>query len=764
MINLFQKAALCCLFYLLTLGLQAQVNSLKSLTVLDEATGEPIEGVAINLSCDGKSNTYYSDIAGVAQITACEGEAAISFDHPNYHELRKFQSIPESISLKALPAIISTAEINASSQVMSTNIISRMEYGASISFIQSDKINSTDKTSLLNTLNTVPGIKMDERGYGGSRRISIRGSFVRSPFAVRNLGLYYESIPLNSPDGSSPIELIDPDETGMIQVIKGPAGSIYGSGNGGVLFINAAKPSSFGTTISNKFTAGSFGLIRNASSIAYRKSNNWIKASFIHQDYEGYRDQEFNNKDHFILQGGFDVKKKLNYFMMYQHYEGSWGLPGALKLADAEDDPTQASEYSENINASLERTRDLFAIRQNWSIKNRLLSKTSIYFSQYDKLNPYGTSEFFNGLKNEDGAGYGGRSSLQWWKSNGKVQGDAMIGIEWQQEAGNFKEAPNSLANPTEVLRYSNETTFTTNLLFARGSVKYRNFTLSPSVSLNSYDVENKGFSTVLDTSLDANFNVEAEILAGLSLSKTIKNSQFIVAVNQGQSNPGLFELVDVETGILNVDLKAENGFNTEFTFRQFSTNQKTFFEFILYEFNLEESIIPNIDEFERISYSNGGDALHRGLEASFNHRFEFIDDSFVEQISFRSAAAIQNFKNTSDEDYSIPGVPLATLSSGINVLFGRTLSIDINHYWSDRAPLNDENSDYLNAYHLLNTKITWEKKIRKLQVELYAGINNITDTKYTSFPAVNAFGGRYYNPAPALNMYGGIGLAYRFE
>ncbi len=764
MINIFQKAAFCCLFFISVISIQAQTSFTEWMTIFDEATGEPIEGVVLSISCEGQSNTFFSDKDGNVMITICKNDLVISFDHPNYHERREFKTLPETVSLKALPAIISAVEIKASYVSQSRVLMKQVYQGSAVSLIAADRIQSTDKTSLLNTLNTVPGIKMDERGYGGSRRISIRGSFVRSPFAVRNLGLYYNHIPLNSPDGSSPIELIDADEVGNMQVIKGPAGSVYGSGNGGVLLVAPAIPSGYGTNISNRFTVGSYGLIRNYTSASYHKNNNWIKASFVHQELEGYREQEFNKKNQALIQGNIYVNNKLSYFAMYQHYEGNWGLPGALNAAEVEDDPQQARTYSEKINASLDRTRDLIALKQDYVFRNRILSRTSIYLSKYEKTNPYGTSEFFNGLKKEDGFGYGGRSSLAWWKNDGDFTMDASIGIEWQEEKGNFDEYPNSVANPSDDLRYSNETTFRTSLVFASAKISYKGFSLAPSASLNNYSVSNTGYSFVLDTTLNENYNAPAEVLLGLSLSKVRKNTQVILALNQGRSTPGLFELVDVETGILNTSLKAEKGLNTELTVRQFSTNQRTFIELSIYEFKLEESIIPEISDLEQISYSNGGSAVHRGLEAAFNHRFEFTDDSFIEQVSFRTAGALQNFKNTSDQDYSIPGVPLATFSSGLNILFGRTLSIDINHYWSDKMPLNDANTDYLNAYHLLNTKLTWEKRIKSFKLDVFVGLNNVTDSKYSSFPAVNAAFSRYYNPSPGMNIFGGIGLSYHIN
>ncbi len=46
-------------------------------------------------------------------------------------------------------------------------------------------------TTLLPALNTLPGVRMEERSPG-SYRLSIRGSLLRSPFGVRNVKVYFD--------------------------------------------------------------------------------------------------------------------------------------------------------------------------------------------------------------------------------------------------------------------------------------------------------------------------------------------------------------------------------------------------------------------------------------------------------------------------------------------------------------------------------------------------------------------------------------------
>ena len=49
------------------------------------------------------------------------------------------------------------------------------------------------------------GVLMETRGMGGSRRLNVRGSALRSPFAVRNTMLFVRGFLLTEADGTSPV-------------------------------------------------------------------------------------------------------------------------------------------------------------------------------------------------------------------------------------------------------------------------------------------------------------------------------------------------------------------------------------------------------------------------------------------------------------------------------------------------------------------------------------------------------------------------------
>ncbi len=93
---------------------------------------------------------------------------------------------------------------------------------AAIALINQPQLQRFDNKTLVPVLNTVAGVRMEERSPG-SYRLSIRGSLIRSPFGVRNIKVYWNEIPLTDAGGNTYLNLVDINQLQSIEIIKGPA-------------------------------------------------------------------------------------------------------------------------------------------------------------------------------------------------------------------------------------------------------------------------------------------------------------------------------------------------------------------------------------------------------------------------------------------------------------------------------------------------------------------------------------------------------------
>src|SRR5687768_15304033 len=110
---------------------------------------------------------------------------------------------------------------------------------AAINHINKIRLERFNNTNILPALNSTPGVRMEERSPG-SYRMNIRGSTIRSPFGTRNIKVYWDGIPFTDPGGNTYLNQLSYFNFHSIEIIKGPAGSLYGAGTGGALLITSS--------------------------------------------------------------------------------------------------------------------------------------------------------------------------------------------------------------------------------------------------------------------------------------------------------------------------------------------------------------------------------------------------------------------------------------------------------------------------------------------------------------------------------------------
>ena len=115
--------------------------------------------------------------------------------------------------------------------------------------------------SLSEVLDQVPGLIVSNRNNPSmGDKITIRGIGSRASFGVRGIKIIYDGIPLTFADGQSELNNLDFSSIGSIEVLHGPASSLYGNAAGGVINIESQNPSGKAVSVNPSFTAGSFGL------------------------------------------------------------------------------------------------------------------------------------------------------------------------------------------------------------------------------------------------------------------------------------------------------------------------------------------------------------------------------------------------------------------------------------------------------------------------------------------------------------------------
>ena len=111
------------------------------------------------------------------------------------------------------------------------------------------------------------------------------------------------------------------------------------------------------------------------------------------------------------------------------------------------------------------------------------------------------------------------------------------------------------------------------------------------------------------------------------------------------------------------------------------------------------------------------------------------------------------------DEDFagnSIPGIPKHLFNARLDYRRGGGFAI-ADYLYVGELFADNANSTLVDDYSLLNIRAGYEKALGDWLLTPFIGINNLLDEQYNANIRINAFGGRYFEPAPERNFYGGL-------
>jgi len=179
--------------------------------------------------------------------------------------------------------------------------------------------------------------------------------------------------------------------------------------------------------------------------------------------------------------------------------------------------------------------------------------------------------------------------------------------------------------------------------------------------------------------------------------------------------------------------------------------------------------IVSKATEGGSITFENAGATSQPGLETLLSYMVLNNPESFISMLKIQSAYTWNGFKfddyikvsGGENIDYSgndLTGTARNVLVSTIDVESKTGLYLNFTHNFTDKIPLNDGNTVYSESYQLLSLRAGYFIDLhQKHSIEIYGGIDNLLDEKYSLGNDLNAFGGRYFNAAPTRNYFAGI-------
>jgi iron complex outermembrane receptor protein len=628
---------------------------------------------------------------------------------------------------------------------------------AAVSTVDSMDLRMYDRASLRSPLLWVPGVQMDERGQGGSTRFSIRGSLLRSPYGVRGVKVYWGPFSMTLADGSTPLELLDPALVGTLDVVRSIGGPVFGSAPSGLLLATPPERQDTGSDVSISGTGGPDGYFKLSGELRTRVANgNTLSLGLLRMGNDGYRDQEYARRDQVWITQRYALPKgNVRIFLTGQ--KAAWGLPGSLDSLTAAEQPRSASPYSQQIDARVEKTQLFAGITVEQRVWQELLLRSSLHVQAIDKVNPYGTSPFYGGYKDERIRSAGSRLSLGRTLRRNNVTFSWEMGLEALLERDQLQERAFVNAVPAD-LRTDADTRVNT----LNGFLSTRTLLGARTTIFVDLGTEATAFRHVDELRNEETSDAPTgELYPLLGVERTFSDQLTShLRYAQSTSRPTIWEILG-STGIPNTALTAEHVKEAEagVAFR----NNGTAVAVNAYMRRTQDLILPQrMDQGTEEIFVNAGDAEQDGVELEARTGWDLSGKGHLELLLNGAwqhhRLTLPDRTNTVD----VPGVPRWTGGARARWSTRPGLRIEAGYRASSSVVANSSNGDRVPGHGVMQLHVgrSWGWSFYLLQVGITA--ENILNAQYTSFIQLNDPARRYYNPAPGRGLF--MDLRFTFD
>lgn len=610
-----------------------------------------------------------------------------------------------------------------------------------------------NKSSLVHSLNTLPGVRMEERSPG-SYRLNMRGSSLRAPFGVRNTKVYYNGIPLTDAGGNTYLNQVALHNLSAIEVSKGPGGSMYGAGTGGVVLLHTLQPMQPGTQV--ELMGGSYGLAH--AQVAHRSGTGQqgqaLAAGFTRHD--GYRVQSNLQRANINYSGSLlhSARHSLQAHLLLTDLR--YQTPGGLTRAEWDANPraarpaagtqpsaqaARAAIYQQNVLAGLVHKAQW---HPSWHWETAL-------FGQYAQVrNPA-----IRNYEQRSEPGWGLRSVATHTQSKKLYTRHWHSGVEAQwgyYTTRVFTNINGQKGQPisTDDVRFGTWTAFTqldhtysTGLQLSGGISFFQN-----RVGIQRKVPEAAPLQADRLSSWAPRFTVQYPLGKGWLWSAVL---------SRGFSPPTVAEILP-STGDINTGLLPEHGWNYETGLRWQSANRRWQSSINLFYLQLRNALVQQRDAAGADFFTNAGSTRQPGAEWSGQY-YHVRQGKKLQLISLTGAYTFFYFTyrnytplGVSYNGNYLPSVPRHTFSWVGQLAWRNSLSVQANVYSNSTLWLNDANTAQAPGFVVPGLRLSYGRKW-----QLYAGADNLFNATYSLGNDINAFGGRFFNAAPGRNFYTGL-------
>ena len=605
--------------------------------------------------------------------------------------------------------------------------------------------------SLQEYLRAVPGLfSLNSNNYAQDLRLSIRGFGSRAAFGIRGVKLIVDGIPETTPDGQGQVDNLPLGILRQLEVLRGPSASLYGNAAGGVVYLNTLD-SLQGETIIFRATMGSYAYqnYQLTTQIGGKKTTALVHLNRTTTDgfrkFSGLEQNIFNAKIKHELSSRSRVSFQMNYTNSPKAED-----PGGLKLEETEDDFMQARGRNVEYNTfeKIDQFKIGFRCEQQWGSHWDLDSYAFYSFRDFYGKLPFENGGIIDLFRNYYGLG----TRLTYKETQEQFTHRWQLGIENSSQRDQRERFLNLKGNQGDSV-FSQEERFGNFGVSLLDELQWEKVLIRTGLR---YDYQTLGVNTDTD-------NQEYTVLnPSIGLSYAIaKNQRVFVNFSTSFETPTLSELSANPSGEegLNLDLNPSKAINYELGWK--CQTALAYFEATSFYIQSSNEILPyELEDFPgRSFYRNVGATIRYGLELAATLQW----NQWAFQASLTQAQYQFDQENEADglDGKSLPGIPNSQLFFQLDytsqadwkwVLSGE----HIGSFYADNT-----NSVEIKSFQKVQFQAQKTLSLSWSEFDFFGGINNVFNTTYFDNIRLNAFGGRFYEPAPGRNVFFGTRFTF---
>lgn len=574
-------------------------------------------------------------------------------------------------------------------------------------------------------LHVVPSLFVSsQQNFTQDTRISIRGFGARAAFGIRGIKILLDGIPITTPDGQTQLDHISLSQLGTIEVLRGLSGGLYGNASGGVVSLKS-KPITNQKKLS--LTLADFASRTVTATISDVNTNKRFRAVIEHKNQQGYRMWSAYENTLVSLSNSVTLGNNKSLSLDYSFfYSPNAQDAGGLTLAEITQNRKQARKANIDYNAGEK------VAQHSLSAQWKTIGWDSYVFYTQRELGarlPFNFGGQIDLGRHYFGLGAQREGSKNNWKWH--------YGIESSAQLDARKRFKNNLGTKGEQTLHQNEHFYSLGT-FGILEKQVGAWHVRGGLRADLHQISMKDLISI---------NSDKQILSALSPNIAIhrefsKCFYGYVRWGTGFETPSLNELSanpSGETGFNEV-LKPQQSEEVEIGFHFDKKN--VHLGLTLFHTTTQNEILPyEIEAFPgQTFYANIGQTLRKGIE---------LENRLALTPQTNLTIAISHGSYTTESKKNLPNVPQNQFSSEIQHRLKKgVIALNIRHV-GDRFA---DNANVVMIPSFWTSDVSFQHNWNKIKTTF--GINNVTNTKYFDNIRINAFGGRYYEPASERQAY----------